>query len=88
VPAASFLYAARGVQRLVAVGVSVSAPGLDGPAAETVRCLQESLDGVPVLVGGWAISGADHATALGADGWAADGGGAVALIEGFADRPG
>jgi len=83
VPAGSFLHAARDAQRLVAVGVSVSAPDLDGPTADTVRALHGELDGVPVLVGGFAIGGADHAHALGADGWAGDGGGAVALIEGF-----
>jgi excisionase family DNA binding protein len=87
VPAQSFLHAARGAQRLLAVGISVSAPGMDGPTVDTVRCLRDALEDVPVLVGGWAITGPDHAAALGADGWAGDGGEAVRLIEALADQP-
>ena len=81
VPADSFVHAARGAQRLVAVGISASAPGRDHATAETVGALHSALDGVPVLVGGWAISGPEHAAALGADGWAEGGGEAVELVE-------
>jgi methanogenic corrinoid protein MtbC1 len=86
VPAGSFVHAARAAQRLVAVGVSTTTPDLDGPTAGTVTAIHSAVD-VPVLVGGWAISGRDHATALGADGWAADGGGAVSLVESLAAPP-
>jgi excisionase family DNA binding protein len=87
VPAGSFVHAARAAQRLVAVGISITTPDLDGPATGTVTALHSALADVPVLVGGWAISGMDHATALGADGWAADGAAAVALVENLAAPP-
>ena len=52
--------------------VSVTSPDLDIATAGTVAAIHSALADVPVLVGGWAISGRDHATALGADGWAGD----------------
>jgi methanogenic corrinoid protein MtbC1 len=87
VPAGSFVHAAKAAQRLLAVGISITSPDLDGPTADAVAAIHDALDGVPVLVGGWAISGEDHANALGADGWAPDGGTAVALVERIADPP-
>jgi methanogenic corrinoid protein MtbC1 len=87
VPAGSFVHAARAAQRLVAVGISITTPDLDESTAGTVAAIHSALADMPVLVGGWAISGRDHATALGADGWAPDGGAAVALVESLAATP-
>jgi excisionase family DNA binding protein len=80
VPAASFAVAAGGAERLVAVGVSVSVDGLDRAVASTVRTLRRAV-AVPVLVGGRAVAGSEHARRLGADGWAADARAAVTLLE-------
>lgn len=81
VPASSFAHAAAGSERLVAVGVGVTAPGLDASVEATVAALHDAVPGVPVLVGGQAVDDEAHARRLGADGWAADGRSAVALVE-------
>ena len=88
VPEGSFVHAARAAQRLVAVGISVTTSDLDVPTAGTVAAVHSAVADVPVLLGGWAISDRDHATALGADGWAADGAAAVTLVESLAGPPG
>lgn len=80
VPAGSFALAAGRAERLVAVGVSVTTGGLDDVVAATVRAVRGAVD-VPILVGGAAVDGDDHARELGADGWAADAKAAVALLE-------
>jgi len=81
VPADSFAAAARSSERLVAVGVSVTSRTSLEAAAETIAALHEAVPGVPVLVGGHAVQDADQAVALGADAFAADGRGVVALVE-------
>lgn len=81
VPPDSLADLVAGTPRLVAVAISVSGPeGLAGvePLIDAVRQIRGD---VPVLIGGRAIRDAEHATALGADGYAADGGGVVAAIE-------
>lgn len=81
VPAESFVVAAREAQRLVAVGVSVTAEeALEGTHA-VITSLRSALPTVPVLLGGFAVKGEAHARALGADGWAADGRATVALLD-------
>lgn len=69
VPVEAWLDAARGAERLRAIGISVVAAGLDAVVAGTVAALHEAVD-VPVILGGGALRDADHATALEADGWA------------------
>jgi len=81
-PAESFLETAMAADRLVAVLVGASAPNPDVAVRETVAALHQADLGVPVLVGGRAISDAEHALRLGADGWSgADGATAVAAVE-------
>jgi hypothetical protein len=69
--------------RPVALLIGMTTPGLDDDLAHAVAVARAT--GVPVLVGGAAIEGADHARAVGADGWtgptAAD---AVAAVEALA----
>jgi excisionase family DNA binding protein len=82
VPSADFAEVARAVPRLAAVGVSVMARECLEAARETVVGLRASVPAsVPVLVGGYAVADETEAAALGADGWAADGGGAVGLLD-------
>ncbi len=69
VPTASFVEAARGAARLVAV----VAGGFDSDGRArlraTVDALHDATIGAPVLVGGAAVASAPAADALGADGW-------------------
>ncbi len=81
VPASSFAFAAVDAQRLVAVGVSVSTPGNEEAVRAAVEAIRGAVGDVPLLIGGGAVQGEDDARRLGADGWAADGRGAVELLE-------
>ena len=65
-PAASFAETAATQQRLVAAGVSVTAPDQTEAIRETIAALRQAID-APVFVGGSAIDGAEHARSLGAD---------------------
>jgi len=67
-PADSFVHAASKVKDLKAVGVSVtSTDSVDG-AVDVVRSLRRAIgDEVPVILGGNAIRGIEHARSLGAD---------------------
>jgi len=81
-PAEAFAKAARDEPgRLVAVGVSVTSPGALDAARELLAVLREEVPGVPLLVGGRAVTGEADAVALGAHAFAADGRGLVALVE-------
>ncbi len=80
-PPESFVVAAQDATRLVAAAVSVTSPGSLRPAKKLIALLHESLDDVPVLVGGNAVTSPEQAQSLGADGWAADAAGAVAAVE-------
>ncbi len=80
VPTPSFVHAAQGAARLVAVGVAVTAPGLDAAVATTVEALHDGVPGVPVVVGGSAIVDRDHAVELGADAHASDGRAFIRLL--------
>jgi MerR family transcriptional regulator, light-induced transcriptional regulator len=84
VPAESFASAAASSDRLVAVGVSVTSPDSLAAAGEAIEVLHRSLGRVPVLLGGRAVRDAEHALELGADGYAPDGRGMVALLEDIA----
>ncbi len=65
-PAESFAETAETQQRLVAVGVSVTAPDQADAVRETVTALRDSVD-APIFLGGSAIDGHEHAKLLGAD---------------------
>lgn len=65
-PAESFAEIASSQQRLVAVAVSVTAPGQANEIAATVAALRAQVD-VPIILGGAAIDGDEHAKLLGAD---------------------
>ena len=55
-----------GEQRLVAIGISVTAPEQADAIRETVAELRQAV-AVPIFLGGSAINGPDHAKLLGAD---------------------
>ena len=65
-PADSFADTAARQQRLVAIGISVTAPDQAEAIRETVAELRELVE-VPIFLGGSAIDGPEHAKLLGAD---------------------
>jgi excisionase family DNA binding protein len=71
-PPASFAMAAAGLDRLVAVGISVTSPMNLGSARDTIVLLRDQLNNVPVMVGGNAIQSDDMRLDLGADLWVRD----------------
>jgi excisionase family DNA binding protein len=79
-PLASLVDAVSRAQRLVAVGLAVTATDNLPAVGEAVSCLKEVLD-VPVLVGGGAAPDRAGAAALGADGWGRDGAALVDLLD-------
>lgn len=85
-PVDSFVDALTGAERLVGVGICMTAPGLSSGVAETVHAVKRAAS-VPVVVGGSAIADEAQALASGADAWAADGPGAVELFIKLAARP-
>ena len=90
-PAESFAETAGGADRLVTVVIGVTTPGLDDAARSAVAALQAAGLRVPILAGGAAVAGADHAYALGADAWTGrDGRAVLAAVDrltGPAPRP-
>ncbi|HEY7137329.1 MAG TPA: B12-binding domain-containing protein [Acidimicrobiia bacterium] len=80
-PLDSFVSAARAADALVAVGVSVGSGGNERSVRAVVRAVHRAVPDVPVLVGGPAVRDERSARAMGADGWAADGVGVIALLE-------
>lgn len=72
VPTPSFASIVAGTDGLVAVGVSVSTSTNLDRVPSVVSALRD-VTPVPVLVGGRAVGGDDHAHRLGGDGWAPDG---------------
>jgi methanogenic corrinoid protein MtbC1 len=69
-PAESFVEAASAVDRLVAVGVCVTAPEVLRAVPPTVRAVRAAGIVAPVVVGGGAVGDADTARSLGSDHWA------------------
>jgi len=67
-PAGSFAETAAQQDRLVGVGVVVSAAAEDTTIADTIAAIRK-LSSVPILLGGLAIRDEGHAMRLGADGW-------------------
>lgn len=80
-PHESFVRTAQEAERLVAVAVGVTSVGNDDSVLALTQALHRDLPDTPVLVGGSGVRDADHARALGADGWAPDGPAALALLE-------
>ncbi len=80
-PAASLAKAVAEANRLIAVAISAHDPDGEEQVAAAVAAARVAATGVPVLVGGSAIEGPDHARDLGADGYADTGRAAVALVE-------
>jgi excisionase family DNA binding protein len=68
-PSESFVAAAFGSDRLVAVAVGATLSGNEAAVEATVAAVHEALPGVPVLVGGSGIPGAEAARRTGADRW-------------------
>ena len=68
-PSESFVHAAAGASRLVAIVVGTTTGGRDKEVRAVIRALRRAGADVPVLVGGAAISDEPTALALGADGW-------------------
>lgn len=79
VPPSGLAHAARSASQLVAVGVSATIPDQDESIAESVHAVQDAVD-VPVFVGGAAVRSEEHASRLGADGWAVDAHALIALV--------
>ncbi len=71
-PPASFAMAAESLDRLVAVGISVTSPMNLGSARDTIVLLRDQLNNVPIMVGGKAIQSDDMRLDLGADFWVRD----------------
>jgi excisionase family DNA binding protein len=83
-PSASFVETASSADRLIGVGISATISGNDAAIGETVAALHEAgID--PVVVGGRGVS-RKRATALGADGWAADGASGLELFDELAGQ--
>lgn len=81
-PAASFAETAAGANRLVAIVAGATTPGRDASIRTVLRAVRGAGIDAPVLVGGAAIEGEDHARRLGADGWSGpDGAALVAAVD-------
>ena len=78
-PVEAFVDAATASDDLVAVGITVTLPA-DDVVTAAVTALRAAGATAPVVVGGRVVPDAGRARALGADGWAADGRGALELL--------
>ena len=70
------------VDGLTAVCVSSTRVGADPDVRATTSSIRTSAPGVPIFIGGASVADIDHAIALGGDGWASDGPGAVEIVMG------
>lgn len=68
-PAASFAHAVSGVDRLVAVGISITSPLNLGSAQRAINAIRGEVPSIPILVGGSAVQSEDTMVDLGADIW-------------------
>jgi hypothetical protein len=71
-PVRDFVAAARGTDRLKAVGVSCASAGTAASAARVLAGVRAALPGTPLLAGGPGVAGEVAAESLGADGWGID----------------
>jgi methanogenic corrinoid protein MtbC1 len=81
-PADSFAQAVVDAGPVTAVAVSITNPDALSEAKKLIASLRSAAS-TPIVVGGFAVDGDDHARRLGADAYAADGPAAVALAESF-----
>ena len=85
IPADALVHAAAGVPDLLAVAMACTTEGSTTLARRVIAHLRTVLPGTTVLLGGAAISDADHARRLGADGFTGRrGDDLVRVIEGLA----
>lgn len=83
-PASAFVYSAQRMDRLVAVGVSVTSAESFPKVVETLSVLREEIgQDVPVILGGGAIQDAAHARKLGADYFAVGAHGFIDFLDGL-----
>lgn len=80
-PASSFVLAARSLDDLVAIGISVTNRESLPSAVDTCSLLRMAEIAVPVVLGGQAVDGEAHARSLGADAFAGDAASMVRLLE-------
>lgn len=86
-PADSFSVAAKHTVDLAAVCVSVTSEGSLTKAVDAINAVRDVVHpSVQIFVGGLAVKSADHAETLGADGWAANAGDLVALLNELPSR--
>lgn len=79
-PVASFVAAARSIENLVAIGISVTNTESLPACESTCEALREAGIGVPVVLGGQAVPGDAEARALGAHAYAADAAGLLTIL--------
>jgi excisionase family DNA binding protein len=87
VPTASLAHVIVTSGEVVAVGLSVSGDDHLDAAQQAVAAVREAAPLVHVVLGGMAITGRDHALALGAHDFAADGNCFVAILEALGREP-
>jgi methanogenic corrinoid protein MtbC1 len=86
-PADSFAVAARHTVDLTAICVSVTSEGALTKAVDAINAVREVVHpSVQIYVGGRAVTSAEHAETLGADGWASSAGDLVALMNKLPSR--
>jgi excisionase family DNA binding protein len=81
VPVESLRYSVKQADRLVGVCVSVMGEADAETVHAVVDAIREHAPAVPVLLGGAGVQSIEAACDLGADGWAADGVGAIQELE-------
>ena len=84
-PVEEFVEAVKAAAPLTAIAVSVTNSASLGPAQRLVGELHKAVE-APVVLGGAAVDGKQHADKLGADAYADDGPGAVAYARGLIGR--
>ncbi len=81
VPPEAFARAAANANRLLAVGIGITAPERADELTETLAALRSAVD-VPLVVGGRGV-GKEEALDMGADHWGPDANALVSILEGL-----
>lgn len=87
VPVDSLADVLPAVDSLVAVCVSSTRANSDRAIRRSIKAIGQAVPEIPIFVGGGSVADATHGAKLGADGWAKDGAGAVALVLAAATGP-